>query len=255
MSAPTTAANPTAAILLIGNEILSGKVEEENARFLTRELRALGVALRRIEVVPDVIEEIADSVRALAGRFDFVFTSGGVGPTHDDVTLHAVAAAFGMEVRRHPDLEALLRAGYGDRLHERDLRMADIPAGARLEYGPAGPRGDARAPWPVIVVRNVWILPGVPSIFRRKFETVRELFRAGPIHGRALYSREGEGQIAGALDEAVAAFPDVEIGSYPHPEARDYRVKITLDGRDAAHVDGALAWLAARLGDAVVRTE
>jgi len=250
-----TTANPTAAILLIGNEILSGKVEDENARFLTRELRALGVALRRIEVVPDVTEEIADSVRTLSSRFDAVFTSGGVGPTHDDVTLKAVADAFGMEIVRHAGLEALLRAGYGDRLHERDLHMADIPAGARLEHGPAGPGSDARAPWPVVVVRNVWVLPGVPSIFRRKFEAVRELFRASPIHGRTLFSRAGEDHIAGTLDEAVAAFPDVEIGSYPHPEAHDYRVKITLDGRDAARVDDALAWLAARLGEAFVRTD
>lgn len=249
------AANPTAAILLIGNEILSGKVDDENARFLTRELRALGVALRRIEVVPDVTEEIADSVRTLSPRFDNVFTSGGVGPTHDDVTLHAVAVAFGMPVVRHPDLEAVLRAGYGDRLHERDLRMADIPAGARLEYGPGGPGADRRTPWPVVVVRNVWILPGVPSIFRRKFEAVRDLFRAGPIHGRALFSRAGEGHIADAMDEAVVAFPEVEIGSYPHPEAPDYRVKITIDGRDAGRVDDAVAWLAERLGDAVVRTD
>jgi molybdopterin-biosynthesis enzyme MoeA-like protein len=208
-----------------------------------------------MEVVPDAVGEIADSVRILAARFDHVFTSGGVGPTHDDVTLAAVAEAFGMEVRRHPELEALLRAGYGDRLHERDLRMADVPAGARLEYGPGGARADARTPWPVIVVRNVWVLPGVPSIFRRKFEAVRELFRAAPIHGRALFSRAGEGQIAGALDEAVAAFPEVEIGSYPHPEAQDYKVKITIDGRDGARVDGALAWLAARLGDAFVRAD
>jgi molybdenum cofactor synthesis domain-containing protein len=248
-------ADPTAAILLIGNEILSGKVEDQNARFLTRELRALGVSLRRIEVVPDTIEEIVGSVRALASRFDFVFTSGGVGPTHDDVTLRAVADAFAMEIARRPELETLLRAGYGDHLHERDLRMADVPTGARLEYGPAGPHDLARGTWPVVVVRNVWILPGVPSIFRRKFEAVRELFRAGPIHGRALFSRAGEGHIAGALDEAVAAFPDVEIGSYPHPEAEDYRVKITLDGRDAARVDDALAWLAARMGEAVVRTD
>ena len=193
-----SAANPTAAILLIGNEILSGKVQDENAHFLIRELRALGVALRRIEVVPDVTDEIAESVRTLSPRFDNVFTSGGVGPTHDDVTLAAVGQAFGMPIARHPDLEALLRGGYADRLHERDLRMADIPVGARLEYGPAGPRSDARAPWPVVVVRNVWVLPGVPSIFRRKFEAVRDLFRAGPIHGRALFSRAGEGPIAGA---------------------------------------------------------
>jgi molybdenum cofactor synthesis domain-containing protein len=250
-----SAANPTAAILLIGNEILSGKVEDENARFLTKELRALGVALRRIEVVPDVTEEIADSVRALSARFDNVFTSGGVGPTHDDVTLRAVGEAFGMPLVRRAELETLLRAGYGDRLHERDLVMADVPVGARLEYGAGVRRPEARAPWPVIVVRNVWVLPGVPSIFRRKFEAVRELFRAGPIHGRALFSRAGEGYIAGALDEAVAAFPEVEIGSYPHPEARDYRVKITIDGRDGERVDDALAWLSARLGEAFVRTD
>lgn len=242
---------PTAEILVIGNEILSGKVEDENARYLIGELRQLGVSLRRIEIVPDTVDEIAASVRVGSARVDHLFTSGGVGPTHDDVTLQAVAVAFGMEIVRHPELERLLRDGYGARLHDRDLRMADLPAGARLEYGPGG----AGAIWPVVVVRNVWILPGVPSIFRRKFEAVRELFRAPPIHGRALYCRAGEGEIAGALDETVAAFPGVEVGSYPQMEATTHRVKITLDGRDAATVDRALAFLAARLGDAVVRTE
>jgi FAD synthetase len=255
---PQMPPDSTAAILLIGNELLSGKVDDENARYLIRELRALGVSLRRIEVVPDVPDEISDSVRALAARFDLLFTSGGVGPTHDDVTLQAVAAAFSMDVVRHPDLEALLRRGYGDRLHERDLRMADVPSGARLEYGRAGAADAGSGPasvWPVIVVRNVWVLPGVPSIFRRTFENVRELFRTAPLHGRALYSAAGEGSIAGALDEAVAAFPGVDIGSYPHLDAPDYRVKVTLDGRDAARVDEALAWLVAKLGKAVVRTE
>jgi molybdopterin-biosynthesis enzyme MoeA-like protein len=136
--------------------------------------------------------------------------------------------------------------------------MADVPSGARLEYGRAGAAGAGSGPasvWPVIVVRNVWVLPGVPSIFRRKFENVRELFRTAPIHGRALYSAAGEGSIAGALDEAVAAFPGVDIGSYPHLDAADYRVKVTLDGRDGGRVDEALAWLVAKLGDAVVRTD
>jgi molybdenum cofactor synthesis domain-containing protein len=244
------AAAPTAAILVIGNEILSGKVQDENARYLIGELRRLGVSLRRIEIVPDVVAEIAASVRALSARFDHLFTSGGVGPTHDDVTLEAVAAAFGMPVVRNAQLERLLRDGYGERLHERDLRMADLPAGARLESGPGSPG----ASWPVVVVRNVWILPGVPSIFRRKFEAVRELFRAAPIHGRALYSRAGEGEIAGALDETVAAFPAVEIGSYPQSDAA-HRVKITFDGREATDVDRALAFLVERLGEAVVGTE
>jgi molybdenum cofactor synthesis domain-containing protein len=244
-------ADPTAAILVIGNEILSGKVDDQNARYLIGELRGLGVSLRRIEVIPDVTAEIAARVRALAATVDHLFTSGGVGPTHDDVTLRAVAEAFDLPITRNPELEALLRDRYGARLHERDLRMADLPAGARLEHGPGGPGNT----WPVVVVRNVWILPGVPSIFRAKFETVRELFRAPPIHGRALYSRAGEGEIAGALDETVAAFPGVDVGSYPHLEARDYRVKITLDGRDRAAVDAALAFLANRLDQAVVRTD
>jgi molybdenum cofactor synthesis domain-containing protein len=247
-------ATPRAAILLIGNEILSGKIDDENARYLLRELRELGVTVGRIEVVPDVESDIAETVRALSARFDHVFTSGGVGPTHDDVTLPAVAAAFGMELVRHPDLERLLRAAFGERLHDRDLRMAEVPSGARLEHGPGGP-SQARAIWPVVVVRNVWILPGVPSIFRRKFEAVRELFRAAPIHGRAVYSRESEGAIAGALDAVVAEFPAVEIGSYPHLDAPDYSVKITLDGRDRGAVDAATAVLMARLGAAVVRSE
>jgi molybdenum cofactor synthesis domain-containing protein len=240
-----------AAILLIGNELLSGKVEEQNARYLVGELRALGVVVARIEVIPDDAVEIAETARALSARFDLVFSSGGVGPTHDDVTLPAMAAAFGMGMVRDPELERLLREAFGARLHERDLRMADIPDGARLEYGPRG-RGST---WPVVVVRNVWVLPGVPEIFRRKFDSVRELFRAEPIFARAVYSREGEGPIAAALDAVVAEFPSVEIGSYPHPGAPDYKVKITLDGRDRATVDAALGSLVLRLGLAVVRTE
>jgi molybdenum cofactor synthesis domain-containing protein len=244
---------PRAAILLIGNELLSGKVEDENARYLTRELRDLGVTLARVEIIPDVAAEIAESVRALSARHDHVFTSGGVGPTHDDVTLAAVGEAFGMPLARSAELEGLLRSGAGADLHERDLRMADIPSGARLEYGAHAP-GERRG-WPVVVVRNVWVLPGVPKIFRRKFEKIRELFRAAPIHARAVYSREGEGPIAGVLDEVVAEFPTVEVGSYPHLDATDHRVKITLDGRDREAVDAATERLVTRLGDVVVRTE
>jgi len=247
---------PTAAILLIGNEILSGKVEEQNARYLVRELRALGVSVGRIEVVPDELDDIAATVKALSARFDVVFSSGGVGPTHDDVTMPAMAAAFGQTLARNAELEALLRRAFDDHLHPRDLRMADVPSGARLFTGPAA----APNTWPVVVVENVWILPGVPSIFRRKFEAVRELFRTQPIHSRAVYSREGEGPIADALDAVVAAWPTVEIGSYPRVDLRaqegpDYQVKITLDGRDRDAVEGATADLVERLGPVVVRRD
>jgi len=241
----------TAAILLIGDEILSGKVEDENARYLVRELRRAGVTVGRIEVVPDQLEVIAESVRRLSAGFQWVFSSGGIGPTHDDVTFAAVAAAFDRPVARDPQLEALMRRSWGQQLHVRDLRMADIPLGARLEHGPGG----ASTVWPVVVMENVWILPGVPQIFRKKFEAVRELFRGPAIHGRAVYSAEPEGVIADVLDQVVEAFPSVAIGSYPHLEAVDYRVKITLDGRDAGAVNDATARLVERLGSAVVRTE
>ncbi len=243
--------DPTAAVIVIGNEILSGKVDDQNARYLIGELRGLGVSLRRIEVVPDVVDDIAQTVRKLSGAVDHVFTSGGVGPTHDDVTLQAVAAAFDMPTARNAELEALMRGRWGAALHARDLRMADVPAGARLEYGPGGPGST----WPVVVVRNVWVLPGVPGIFRRKFEAVRELFRAAPIYGRALFSRVDEAEIAGALDETVAAFPAVDVGSYPQSDPGPHRVKVTFDSRDRTALDGALAFLAKRLGDAVAKIE
>ncbi len=224
-------ADPTAAILVIGNEILSGKVADENARYLIGELRRLGVSLRRIEVIPDVVGEIAARVRALADTVDHLFTSGGVGPTHDDVTLEAVGEAFGMPIARNAELEGLLRNGYGPRLQERDLRMADIPVGARLEHGPGRPRArpgrwlsSATSGFSPACRRSSGASsrPCGSSSGRRRFMGARST--RGP----------GEGEIAGALDETVAAFAaaGVEVGSYPHLDAADYRVKITIDGRD-----------------------
>jgi molybdenum cofactor synthesis domain-containing protein len=248
---PLPLPGPTAGILIIGEEILSGKVDDENARFLLHELRELGVAVRRIEVIPDELDEIATAVKQMSRNYDHVFTSGGIGPTHDDVTLPAVAAAFEMPLTRRPELEGLIRTGMASEFNERDLRMADLPEGARLLFG--HPPDTSR--WPVIAVGNVFVLPGVPAIFRRKFDSVRELFRSGPIHSRAVYSREGEGLIAGALDAVVAEFPTVAVGSYPRLDAADHKVKITLDGRDPDSVERAAARVVERLGAAVVRLE
>src|SRR5262249_3783301 len=144
---------------------------------------------RRIEVIPDAVDEIADAVRGAAARYDHVFTSGGVGPTHDDVTIEGVARAFGVGVMRHPDLEAALRAFYGARLEERNRRMADVPEGAVMI--PAD-----HPSWPVTSVKNVYILPGVPIIFRRKFDAIRERFRVPPFHVRRVWSAAEEGALA-----------------------------------------------------------
>jgi molybdenum cofactor synthesis domain-containing protein len=242
---------PSAAIIVIGDEVLSGKVEEQNARFLVRELRKLGVAVRRIEVIPDIPEEIAACVRGASARYDHVFTTGGIGPTHDDVTIAAIAAAFAVPVVRDAQVAATIRAVSGDRFFERDLRMADIPEGAQLIYG----EGTTRSRWPVVAFRNVYVLPGVPSILQRKFAMIHARFAAPPFFSQAIYSRESEGAIAHVLDRAAADFASVAIGSYPHVDASDHKVLITLDGRDEASVARACAQVAAGLGAAVVRIE
>jgi molybdenum cofactor synthesis domain-containing protein len=240
------ASAPTAGIVLIGDELLSGKVDDENARVLVADLRELGVGLRRVSVIPDLVDEIAETVRDFAGRYDHVFTSGGVGPTHDDLTMEGIARAFGRQVVRDPTLEGLLREYYGARLQDRDLRMADVPDGAHFLRG-------AAAQWPVVALENVYIFPGVPQIFRRKWDSVRERFRAAPFHLRCVFSSLEEGHIAATLDRVVADHAAVQVGSYPLFQGVDYKVKITLESKDAAQVDAATEALVLALGPAVVR--
>jgi len=238
----------TAAIVLIGDEILLGKVDDENARFLIGELRRRGVALRRITVVPDVVAEIAEAVREASARCDYVFTSGSVGPTHDDLTMQAIADAFARPIVRHPVVEKMIRDHYGEGLDERNLRMADLPEGAELVL-------PSSTMWPVPAVQNVYILPGIPALFRRKFLAIAERFSAAPFFVAAVYSAEDEGKIADALDAVVAEHASVQVGSYPKLDATDYRVKVTLESKDRAAVDAAVDALCARLGAAVVRVE
>ncbi len=239
---------PTAGIVIIGDEILSGKFVEENAAFLIGELRALGVELRRITVIPDDLEDIATTVRDVSARFDHVFTSGGVGPTHDDVTIAAIAHAFGTGVQRHPDLEAKVRGYWKDKLADANLRLADIPDGAELVYG-------KDQIWPVVAYRNVYILPGVPALFRRKFVDIRDRFRAEPVTAARLYVDAEEGDLAPHLDAVVAAHPTVRLGSYPRFSERDFRVLLTLEGPVFTEVAAAFEALATRLAGHVVRRE
>jgi len=239
---------PTAAIVIIGDEILSGKFVEENAAFLIGELRTLGVELRRITVIPDDRAEIAATVLDQSARFDHVFTSGGVGPTHDDVTMEAIASAFGTTIVRQPELEQRVRAYWGARLAEPNLRLADVPAGCELVYG-------KDQVWPVVAYQNVYILPGVPALFRRKFVDIRDRFRTEVVTIARVYIDADEGQIASDLDAVVAAHPAVKIGSYPRFSEKDFRVLVTLEGRDTVEVAAAFALLVERVGAKVVRSE
>jgi molybdenum cofactor synthesis domain-containing protein len=238
----------TAAILVIGNEILSAKVQDENGPFLARELRALGVDLRRIETVPDEVPLIVDGLRRCLSQARWVFTSGGIGPTHDDVTIAAIAEAFGRRVVHDERTLELLRSRFGEPLKPALRRLAEVPEGARAEFHEG-------YLFPVITLENVVVLPGVPSLLREGFSRLRDRFRVAPIHTRAIYFAVGEGTLAEHLDATVARFPAVGIGSYPRFDAADHRVKVTFDGRDQDQVRAASEFLKGRLPPEIVVRE
>ena len=239
----------TAGIILIGNEILSGKIADANASFLCRELRALGVEVRKISVIPDEVDLIAAEVREFTEALDVVFTSGGVGPTHDDVTMEGVARAVGTRVIRHPRLVALLEGYYKGQVNEARLRLAEVPEGAELV-------SDGSLMFPAVTVRNVYILPGVPEIFRQKFEALKERFRETPFHLASVFVGIGEGTLADHLNALVARHPDLMLGSYPEFSNPEYKVKVTLESKDLALVDRAVAELLAGLpAGALIRVQ
>lgn len=240
----------TAAALIIGNELLSGKIEDKNIVVLARTLRALGVSFRRVVMVLDDIDVIAAEVRALASSHDWLFTSGGVGPTHDDVTIDAVAKAFGAGVSESPPLAAMLRDYYKEKLTASHLLMARVPDGARLVASEA-------IPWPAVVLNNVWILPGVPEIFASKMPLVsRELAGDRPFVSFAVLTTLDEGQLKPMLDRVVEAYSDVDIGSYPKWSEPDYRTKLTFDGVVEARARAARDAFAASLPEGtLVRLE
>lgn len=224
----------SAAVLLIGNELLSGKVREQNLFELARLLRAVGIRLERAVTVLDDVEIIAREIRALSAAHDVVFTSGGVGPTHDDVTIEATARAFGVPLTSHPELEAVLRDAYGLECGEGHLRMARVPHGATLEHG-AEPR------WPIVVMHNVWLLPGVPEVFRAKLGVIRGCLRgAAAFHSRSVATLVDEPLLIDSLTTVVAAHPEVEVGSYPRWLDADCRTLITFDARSEQAVVAAL---------------
>jgi FAD synthetase len=237
----------TAGIILIGNEILSGKIQDANAVYLCRELRALGVDVRRISVIPDEVQLIAEEVLVFSREFDVVFTSGGVGPTHDDVTIEGVARAMTVPVVRHPALVELLERYYRGKVTDAALRMAEIPEGAELV-------GGETVRFPTVMMRNVYVLPGVPEIFRAKFEALRERFRDQPIHLKNVFVSIGEGTLADYLNRLLGDFPLLQLGSYPEFSNPEYKVKVTLESRDRGYVEQALTDFLSRLpADVVVK--
>ncbi len=243
----------TAAVLLIGNELLSGKIADANLPFLAQELFGLGIHLKRAVVCGDDVDPIAEELRDLRGRCDLVITTGGVGPTHDDVTLEAVAKAVGRPLVADPATVELIREWFGGDVQSAHLRLAMVPEGAELIASE-----DVR--WPTVFVDGVLVFPGVPEIIRRKWPPVRERLRLAALQkgfvSRAVYCTTDEFGLAETLEALDEAYPDVSIGSYLRWGDADYRTKVTFDGQDPAAVDAAVAACIDAMGAAaVVRVE
>jgi FAD synthetase len=238
----------TVAILIVGNEILSGKVADRNAAYLCRELRALGVSVQRVVMVPDSAEVIAEEVR-YCRKFDLVFTSGGVGPTHDDVTMEGVAKGLGRELVHHPALEKLLTRFYRSQLSRVHVKLAEVPEGTELIHA-EGLR------LPVNRVENIYIFPGVPELLQKKFDAVKERFKESPFFLKKIFIKGHEEAIASHLNGTLAAFPHILLGSYPEWGNPDYDVLLTLESKDPYYLDQAVGYLLELLPfESIVKTE
>lgn len=230
----------TAGFLVIGNEILSGKVVDTNSPFLAKELRAHGVDLERILTIPDDVEIIATEVRAFSKAYDWVFTSGGIGPTHDDVTMEGVARGFGRGLELDTVLceriEQMARGAMNDSMR----KMAMVPNGATIH--------DTEDLWfPLLRMENVFILPGIPELFQKKFESIRPLLKGVPVQLRRVFVTSYESEIAEFLNELLVEYSELMLGSYPRLGEEAYRVMVTLESRDSDYLARALDALVARL--------
>lgn len=232
----------TAAVLIIGDEILSGRTQDTNLRDIARHLGVLGVDVAEARTVPDDLDVIVEALNALRTRYDYVITTGGIGPTHDDITADAVAAAFGVSLEEHPEIIAMLEARFGDQLNAARRRMARVPVGGTLVKNPVqGPPG--------FTIGNVFVLAGVPQIMRGMLEDVGPRLRGGrPVISRTVrVAGSGEGALAAPLEAVAKAHPAMSLGSYPFFTPEGYGSNLVLRGRDPAEVEAVVGELIAAL--------
>jgi len=232
----------TAAVLIIGDEILSGRTQDTNLRDIARYLGVHGVDLSEARTVPDVMEEIIAALNALRARYDYVITTGGIGPTHDDITADAVAEAFGVELYEHPDIIAMMSARWGGELNAARRRMARVPVGGDLVKNPVqGPPG--------FTIGNVFVLAGVPQIMRGMLEDVGPRLRGGAVvlSRTVRVEGSGEGAIAAPLEAVAKAHPAMSLGSYPFFTEGLYGSNLVLRGRDAQELEAVVGELISAL--------
>ena len=228
--------NPTAAILVIGDEILSGRTKDKNIGWLAEELTKLGISLCEARVIADIETVIIAHVQELSERYDYLFTSGGIGPTHDDITTQSVAAAFGVPVIRHAEAEARLIRHYQDTdidFNEARQKMADIPDTATLIDNPVSAA-------PGFKLANVYVMAGVPSILQAMFATFSHTLTGGVQPTRiTVQCAIGEGTIATIMGDIAARFDGVSVGSYPWFKPGQFGTAVVLTGLDVDKVDAA----------------
>ena len=237
----TDAPNPSAALIVIGNEVLSGRTQDANLRYVATRLGEIGIPLREARVIPDVAEMIVATVNELRARYDHVFTTGGIGPTHDDITSECVAAAFGLPWEPHPEAWAKMAASYQPgEFNAARQRMATMPRGAALIETTVTVA-------PGFSIGNVHVMAGVPRVMQAQFESLAPRLKGGrPVVSRAVHAAKlPEGRIAEGLAAIQARFPALDIGSYPYYRESGSGVAIVAKGTDPAMAALAIAEVSA----------
>ena len=238
-------ANPTACLLVIGNEVLSGRTQDANIKFLATRLGAIGIPLREVRVIPDVVETIVGTVNSVRAQFDHVFTTGGIGPTHDDITSECIAAAFGVPWEIHPEAFARMERSYKPgEFNAARQRMATMPRGASLI-------DNSVSVAPGFTIGNVHVMAGVPRIMQAMFEALAPSLAGGPpIVSRAVHAVGLlEGKIAAGLSAVQDRYPGLDLGSYPYYRATGNGVALVAKGPDVAACEAAVAACAALIGE------
>lgn len=233
--------NPTACLLVIGNEVLSGRTQDANIRFVAAKLGEIGMPLREVRVIPDVAETIVATVNEVRARFDHVFTTGGIGPTHDDITSECIAAAFGVPWEPHPEAWARMERHYKPgEFNAARQRMATMPRGATLIDNPISIA-------PGFTIGNVHVMAGVPRVMQAMLDGLLPTLPGGvPVTSRAVHALGlAEGRIAEGLGAIQRRYPDLDLGSYPFYRASGNGVALVAKGTDAAQAEAAIGEVAA----------
>lgn len=228
MQAPaSSSASPTACAIIIGNEVLSGRTQDKNLAFMAQILGEHGIIMAQARIIPDVDQTIINTVNECRKQFTYVFTTGGIGPTHDDITAKNIAAAFGVPLIRHPQAEQILLAHYdADQINDARMKMADVPQGASLIPNPVSAA-------PGFSIENVYVLAGVPSIMQVMMEHIVPNLQGGAkVESRTLSAFIPEGQMAKELGDIQNGFETIDIGSYPFFKQQKLGTSLVMRGSD-----------------------